>query len=163
MIRWKHAILPHQICLLNLQSNFPTVTPCSQAAHILPEYFSHCILYLPGFFFHIKFCSVQSVNIESPENIITPFFPLLHHFSSLHYPHILKEQPLLFLIKLNEYSDLFTTEQAPKKSAASSYLRMSNLSGKTWVYYSLAPFSCWCLLNRYNLMKNIKYLKSIYH
>lgn len=50
-----------------------------------------------------------------------------------------------------------------KKSAASSYLRMSNLSGRTWVYSSLAPFSCWCLLNRYNLMKNIKYLKSIYH
>ena len=75
MTRWKHAILPHEICLLNLQSNFPTVTPCSQAAHILLEYFSHCILYWLAFFSHITFCSVHSVNIKYPQNMITPFFP----------------------------------------------------------------------------------------
>lgn len=79
--------------LLNLQGNLPTVTPCSQAAHIFPEYFSHCILYLLGFFFHIKFCSVQSVNIKSPENIITPFFPFTASFFifalSTYFTHLL--------------------------------------------------------------------------
>lgn len=98
------------------------------------------------------------------------WFSVSQKLSQLFYPvHVFSKRLLtLFLSELSEYYDLeghlfIMGCKHVNQHKAVFHLMMNDLSGRTWICLSPTRFPCLCLLNRYHLMKTIKYLKSFYH